>query len=745
MNLFQGDTAAIVALASDQQYKRLLRLRFPKNDGPARAVMLANTLTASERLACDFVYVVEVLSDSATIGPDDVLGKMVTVELVREDGTLRYFNGYVFEFRLIKTDGGFAFYEMVLAPWLSYLKLRNDNAAFHHMSVRDLTDKVCEQYLKRDWRHRIAGDDPPITYSCQHNESDHNFLHRHWEALGWLYIYEHRADGHTLVLSDDSRRTASAIEGARSDMPFQHQAGTIEDDGIHQWSPARRIGSGKMTLVSFNFKHPRPKRVERTSAQGQSAELQLEMYENVGTYGFKDFTDGEALAQLRIEELDARRSEFVGTGNDRTAEPGRWFTLSGHFAARGSARDSVPEQKFLITSVQHKATNNYQDGRGAVSSYTNEIVCIPQEVPWRPGRNFNSVEPKIYGVQTAVVVGPPGEEIHTDGYGRVKVQFHWDRKGEFDDKSSPWVRVVSTWAGSQFGQISLPRVGMEVVVQFLDGNIDHPLIIGCVYNANNMPPWGLPDNKTQSGILTRSSKEGRSAHANALRFEDKRGAEELWLHAEKDQRIEVEHDESHWVGNDRKKTVDHDETVEVKHDQKITVHNNRTERVDYEEKISIGDNRTEDVGQNETISIGANRTKSVARNEKDSIGKNWSISVARMKTESVGMAYMQNVGLGRVENVGMGYDLNVGLVMATVVGASQYTNVGKTISISAGDKIQLICGQSKLVLTPDAIYLEGNDVHIKTGSRVQIDGPADVLLNSGGARGAPLGPRSKKE
>lgn len=743
MNQFKGDAAVLEALANDRQGKRILRLRFPKDDAPANAFMLANQLEASEGLGLDYAFTVEVLSDNAAIPHDDVLGKMVTIELVREDGTLRFFNGYVFDFRFLKTDGGFAYYQMVLEPWLSYLRLRHDNAAFHDMGVLALTTKICDQYIKRDWRHRVAAGDQPITYSCQHNESEHNFLHRHWEARGWFYFYEHRADGHSLVLCDDSTRTAAPIEGARTDMPYQHEAGATEDDGIHQWSPGRRIGSDKVTAVSFNFKHPRPKRVERTSAQSQSAEPQLEVYENTGTYGFRDFNDGEALARLRIEELDARRSDYRATGNDRTAEPGRWFTLSGH-PDPGNGKAGA-EQKYLITSVRHEATNNYQDGRSAVSSYSNEIVCIAHNVPWRPGRNFNSEEPKIYGVQTALVVGPPGEEIYTDGYGRVKVQFHWDRKGELNDKSSPWVRVVSSWAGSQFGQISLPRVGMEVVVQFLDGNIDHPLITGCVFNANNMPPWELPLNKTQSGILTRSTKEGRTAHANALRFEDKRGEEEVWLHAEKDQRMEVEHDEAHWVGNDRKKTVDHDETVEVKNDQKITVHNNRTERVDHDEKISIGDNRSEDVGKNETISIGGNRTKSVVKNEKNSIGKNWSINVTKIKTETIGMAYMQNVGMGRMENVGMGYDLNVGLVMATVVGASQFTKVGKTVSISAGDRIQLICGQSKLVLTPNAIYLEGNDVHIKSSSKVQVDGPADVLLNSGGSQSAPVGPKGKGE
>lgn len=744
MNEFRGAAAALKALINDRQAKRIMRLRFPKGDAPANVFMLANRLDASESLARDYVYTIEVLSDNAAIPHDDVLGKMVTIELVREDGTLRYFNGYVFDFRFVKTDGGYAFYQMVLEPWMSYLRLKQDNVAFHDLGVLALTAKICEQYIKRDWRHRVAATDAPITYSCQHNESEHNFLHRHWEARGWFYFYEHRADGHSLVLCDDSTRTAAPIDGERTDIPFQDEAGSTEDDGIHRWSPAHRIGPDKVTAVSFNFKHPRPKTVERISAQSQSAEPQLEVYENTGTYGFKDFDDGEALAQLRIEELDARRTAYRATGNDRTAEPGRWFTLSG-YAVSGNTGQGSTEQKYLITSVRHQVSNNYQDGRGAVSSYTNEITCIAHNVPWRPGRNFNSKEPKIYGVQTAVVVGPPGEEIYTDGYGRVKVQFHWDRKGEFNDKSSPWVRVVSTWAGSQFGLISLPRIGMEVVVQFLDGNIDHPLITGCVYNANNMPPWELPLNKTQSGILTRSTKEGRAAHANALRFEDKRGEEELWLHAEKDQRIEVEHDEAHWVGNDRKKTVDHDETVEVKHDQKITVNNNRTERVDHDEKISIGDNRSEDVGQNETISIGGNRTKSVEKNEKNRIGKNWSINVTKTKAETIGMAYLQNVGMGRMENVGLGYDLNVGLIMATIVGASQFTKVGKTVSISAGDKIQFVCGQSKLVLTPSAIYVEGNDVHIKASSKVQVDGPADVLLNTGGAQGAPVGPQGKDE
>ena len=721
MNLFQGDTAAIQAFANERQGKRLLRLRFPRNDGPPRTAMLANRLDAIESLSKGYAYTVGVLSDSVKIDHDMVLGKMVTIELVREDGTLRYFNGYVFEFRLEKTDGGFAFYEMVLEPWLSYLKLRQDNAAFHKLSVGELTAKVVAQYIKRDLVQRVAGPDAPITYICQHNESDYNFLHRHWEERGWTYSYEHRADGHTLVLSDDSMRTAKPIDGSSSDIPFQHEAGAAEDDGIHQWSPRRRIRSDKMTVASFNFKHPRAKRVERISPISRSASPSLEIYENTGMYGFKDFNAGEALAQRRIEELDARHIEIAAEGNDRTAQPLRWFTLSGHFSS-GPGVAGPSDARYLIVSVRHRATNNYQDGRGAESDYNNEIVCVPHTDPWRPGRNFNSFQPRIYGVQTALVVGPAGEEIYTDGFGRVKVQFHWDRKGEFNDESSAWIRVVSSWAGAGFGQISLPRVGMEVVVMFLDGNIDRPMIIGCVYNASNMPPWELPANKTQSGILTRSSSEGRTAHANALRFEDKRGAEELWLHAEKDQRIEVEHDESHWVGNDRKKTVDHDEVVEIKHDQNVTVHNNRTERVDHNEKISIGDNRTEDVGKNEDIDIGGNRAVSIGGHKKE--------QVALTKDERIGLGKALTIGAVYQTTVGGAMNTTVALAQLEEVGASKTVLVGDSSSLTAGTQHKMIVGSSSITITDGRIEIVADEILIRGNKKVQIHGD-DIDNNPG--------------
>ena len=716
MNLFQDAAERLTALLGDMQGDRLLRLHFPQGDAPAGALLLANALDASESLSRDFSYVVEVLSDNASIPLTALMGKMVSIELVREDGSLRYFNGHVFEFRFLRTDGGFAFYEMVLEPWLSHLRLRHNNVAFHGKTVADLTELVFNDYLMRDYKLAAGGPDPLITYICQYRESDHNLLHRHWEQLGWHYRYEHRRDGHTLWLSDDTT-SGQPIDGEIKSMPFQHQAGSLEDDGVHDWSPVRRMAPGKMTVASFNFKNPRSARASGDSLNRQGAVPLLEVYENTGSYGFKTIDDGELLARRRMEEIDAQGQLYQAQGNDRTAQPGRWFTLSGHFD--GGAGKAATE--YLIVSVHHHASNNYQQGRQATSHYSNSFTCLPRETPWRPGRHFHSHQVRIDGVQTATVVGPPGEEIHTDGYGRVKVQFHWDRLGTFDDKSSPWIRVVSSWAGANFGHISLPRVGMEVVVQFLDGNVSMPIIIGCVYNARNMPPWDLPANKTQSGMLSRSSKGGTSSHANALRFEDRKGAEELWLHAEKDQRIEVEHDESHWVGNDRRKTVERDETVQVKRD--------RTETVGRDETITVHNNRTEQVDRHETTTVGGNRSKTVARNEKDHIQRNWSVRVDKAKTETIGLAYLQNVGMGRMENVGLGYSLNIGLGMQTVVGLNQTTRVGKKVHLIAGEELAITVGSATLLMKSDGkIFLNGTQISIEASGPLQIVGH-DVDIN----------------
>ena len=717
-NMLEAAKALQALISGQRQNQRLLRLSFPHNDAPAGALMVANRLEAYEGLSRDFHFTVEVLSDNPDIALKNVMGKMVTVELVREDGGQRYFNGYVFDFRFVKNDAGFSYYDMVLLPWLAFLRYRRDNYLFHGKSVEDQTDTIFGDYDVQDWKTKALGDDAPMTDACQYDESDYNYLHRRWEAKGWLYWYEHRKDGHTLVLCGDSTQ-ASPIDGD-GQMVWQGNSGVTEC-GLTSFSAIRTVAPTAYAASSFDFKSPRPVRADVPTVNKQGKLPQMEVYEYVGAYGYKDASAGRNFVHLRMEEIEAAGKHFEANGDDDRSQCGYTFKLAGHLDLPSLGDEDANDNEFLILEARHSISNNYETRQGQKSEYRNALVCIRKKIPWRPGRGLNSTEPKIYGPQTAIVVGPKGEEIHTDEYGRVRVQFHWDREGGYNEKSSAWVRVASTWAGSNFGFVAIPRIGQEVIVQWLDGNPDRPLITGRVYNQDNMPPWELPANRTQTGILSRSSQGGGYDNANALRFEDKKGAEEVWLHAEKDQRIEVEHDESHWVGHDRSKTIDHDETVHVKHDrtetvdnnETITVHNNRTERVDHNETISIGDNRKEDVGQNESISIGANQTVTIGQNQAE--------TVAIAKALTVGAGYAVTVGGAMNTAVGLAQFEEVGLSKTVMVGQSYTTRAGKVFEVKVGKSSLRMDEAGNITLTGVKLKIEGS------GS-VQINGK-DVDVN----------------
>lgn len=722
------------ALINDQrQARRILKLSFPKDDGPAATLLVANKLDAHEGLSRDFRYTVEILSDRSDIALKDVLGKMMSIELARTDGGQRWFNGYVFDFRFIRNDAGFTYYQAELRPWMAFLRYRKDNYLFHGKTVEEQTALIFGDYVQADWRVHDLGADPVMTDACQFDESDHNYLHRRWEALGWHYGYEHRKDGHTLVLSGDST-ACDRIDGNGCEIAWQGDNG-VRRVGMLNFAPVRQIASTQYAASSFDFKRPNPLRADlpTLNEQGLPPTLTsaLEVYEYAGAYGVKDEIDGDDFVRLRMQEIEAAAKHFEGTGDDDRVQPGRMFRLTGHrdFSLLNQGED---EADFLITEVHHLASNNYAAGASTPSEYSHQLRCLRKKIPWNPGRGLSSTEPKIYGLQTALVVGPAGEEIHTDEYGRVRVQFHWDREGAYDEKSSAWVRVASTWAGSNFGFVALPRIGQEVLVQFLDGNPDRPLITGRVYNQDNMPPWDLPANKTQTGLLSRSSQGGGYDNANALRFEDKKGQEEVWLHAEKDQRIEVEHCESHSVGVDRSKSIGNNETV--------SVGNNRSESVGVDESINIGNNRTESVGVNETISVGVNRSESVGVNESvsvgvarslsvgvsdstsvgvsqsTSVGKSQSNSVGKMRTETIGLLHMQNVGLMHMQSTGMVGTSSVGLYRSDSAGMNWSQSAGEKMTLTVGDTYSVKCGASSLTMKSDGtITLTGTEVTVNGG------------------------------
>jgi type VI secretion system secreted protein VgrG len=407
-----------------RQYNRILRLSFPNSDGPA-AQLLVNKIDATEALSKDFEFKAELLSDDPNIALKTVQGKLLNIELVRRDGSVRYFSGYVFSFRRRHSDGNITFYEARLGPWLKFLSLRRDNYLFHGKTLREQTESIFQDYAAYPrWDWRVIGDDAAMTDACQFDETDFNYLSRRWEAAGWYYWYEHDAGGHTLIVSSDSTR-ALAIDGG-TEVRFHGEGGALEEDAIDRWSPAREIMASSVALNSFNFKDPIPANVVLPTLNQQGDVPEIESCEYAGAYGFRNARDGDAQGRIRMEEIEAIAKCVEAEGNDRFLMPGRWFQLVDHFNHNHYGRGSTTgKDEFLILSVRHVATNNYLQEAGDKTLYRNWFSCPRKGIPWRPGRNFNSANTRILAPQTAIVVGPSGQDsVHTDEYGRVRVQFH---------------------------------------------------------------------------------------------------------------------------------------------------------------------------------------------------------------------------------------------------------------------------------------------------------------------------------
>ena len=528
-------------LAAGPQKNRFLTLSFPDGDAPGD-IVLANRLEGEEFLSRDFRFIVEILSDNAKLDPKDFVGKQVSARLLRNDGGFRYFTGYIFSFRLTKTDGGIAFYEAEIGPWLRYLTLRKNNRLFRDLAISGQTQAIFQNYgYLPVWEWRVQEDDPRMKMACQFDEHDHNYVHRRWEHLGLTYWYEHTAKGHKLILSDPLRNDQQ-IDGSTPEIRYQSEAGSQEADGIVSWSPVQTITSTHMALSRADFKDP-----GRTANTGGLADAQidgwdgrripkLEWYEYAGAYGYRNTDDGQRLAQRRVDAIEANGRQYEARGNCRFVMPGRWFRLTDHFG--GMIGRTNRDDEYLIVSARHIATNNYLQGVNAPAAYENVFTCVRRDLRWRPAPGYNSVDTRILAPQTATVVAPQpvidakGDSIFTDEHGRCLVQFHWDREG----KNTTWVRVSSGWAGGSQGMTALPRIGAEVVVQWLDGNPDHPIVTGRVGNATNQPAWQLPHQRALTGIRSRElvGDAGNRAggNSNHLVFDDTAGAIQTQLRSD---------------------------------------------------------------------------------------------------------------------------------------------------------------------------------------------------------------------
>ncbi|WP_439857537.1 type VI secretion system Vgr family protein [Pseudomonas syringae] len=533
----------LAAMLSPQN-RRLFKF---KNLANPEQELLLESFRGTEGLSRAYQFDLLLVCQDSGVELKSMMGQHVVIEIELADGSPRYIAGYLTRFASGGSDGGMAKYTATLNPWFSMLKNRFDTRIFQGNTVEEVVTQVfamCTAFSKHEFR--LSKPLKRYTYITQYRESDFNFVQRLLEEEGMFYYFEHTAEGHTMIICDDSTTLVPLPE--QPQIRFHSASVTEIADSITDWNGDRRLQSGKMAVQTFDYRQPNNRLPVTMNSLNQQGDVEnFEVYDFPGQYTHGTYDEGEALLRLRVEALELRGKSFRGASNCRAMKPGYTFELLQHY---DHDQGSPEDRQFLLVLIDSEGHNNYLNGQQA--SYRNTFSCVRKKIVFRPQLTTN--RSVISGPQTAIVVGPPGEEIFTDELGRVKIQFHWDRKGEHNDKSSCWVRVAQSGASGGFGSIQIPRVGDEVVVVFLDGNPDRPLVMGSLYNSQNTPPWSLPANKTQSGFLTRSAK-GDGGTANFFRFEDKAGAEQVIMHAERNMDTEIELDEKHEVGNNRKVTV----------------------------------------------------------------------------------------------------------------------------------------------------------------------------------------------
>ncbi|GFZ63426.1 putative type VI secretion system effector, VgrG family [Pseudomonas amygdali pv. eriobotryae] len=533
----------LAAMLSPQN-RRLFKF---KNLANPEQELLLESFRGSEGLSRAYQFDLLLVCQDSGVELKSMMGQHVVIEIELADGSPRYIAGYLTRFASGGSDGGMAKYTATLNPWFSMLKNRFDTRIFQGNTVEEVVTQVfamCTAFSKHEFR--LSKPLKRYTYITQYRESDFNFVQRLLEEEGMFYYFEHTAEGHTMIICDDSTTLVPLPE--QPQIRFHSASVTETADSIIEWNGDRKLQSGKIAVQTFDYRQPNNRLPVAMNSLNQQGDVEnFEVYDFPGQYTHGTYDEGEALLRLRVEALELRGKSFRGTSNCRAMKPGYTFELLQHY---DHDQGSPEDRQFLLVLVDSEGHNNYLNGQQA--SYFNTFSGVRKKIVFRPQLTTN--RSVISGPQTAIVVGPPGEEIFTDELGRVKIQFHWDRKGEHNDKSSCWVRVAQSGASGGFGSIQIPRVGDEVVVVFLDGNPDRPLVMGSLYNSQNTPPWSLPANKTQSGFLTRSAK-GDGGTANFFRFEDKAGAEQVIVHAERNMDTEIELDEKHEVGNNRKVTV----------------------------------------------------------------------------------------------------------------------------------------------------------------------------------------------
>lgn len=578
--------------------------------------LLVTHFSGTEHISQLFQFEVTFLSANLDIQPEQIVGKDVTITI--NSSTKRYFHSYINRFVLgeIVADD-LREYKITLVPWLWFLSQTNNHRIFQNKNTQEIVSQVLQDLGFSDFEFRAAGGSPR-EYCIQHNESDLNFITRLLAEDGINYFFQHEQGKHKLIFVDPQYSHEMCPE---SDLEYSH--GSNPNAQISGWQHKHHFKKGAWALNDYDFKTPDKNLNSHISTISKyQNNASYEHYEYPGLYGSNL---GRTLVKMRMEAEESER-HCVNAQSDYTSlYAGGRFNLAKHTTASEKGH-------YILTEVTHIATDTtYLNNDEGKLGYCNSFACVPDSVPIRPKLQQR---PLMRGPQTAVVVGPAGEEIYVDEYGRIKVQFIWDREGQKNEHSTCFLRVAQTWAGNKWGASFIPRIGHEVVVDFYDGDPDRPFVSGSVYNGKNKPPYTM---KTVSGIKSHSTKGGSGKNYNELRFDDKKGSEQIYVHAEKDQDIVVENDKREHVFKDRHKTVEQDQYEITKRDHHTVIGKDRLEEVqnssflriarDYVAKI--GQNVMRIVGGGEMHKIMGSRTREVMGSEGIDIKKSRSVKVGK--------------------------------------------------------------------------------------------------------------------
>lgn len=646
--------------------------------------LLLTGFHGEESMSGLFYFDLEMLSADAALDFSAVVGKSATVSINLEDEKKRYFNGVVTRFVQTGGDREFATYHAELRPWLWWLTLRTDSRIFQTKTVPEIIKAIFGDAGFNDFKESLTGTYAARDYCVQYQESSYDFISRLMEEEGIFFFFVHTDGKHVLTLADDAGAITDCPELATA--RFWPQLGTQQPmDAIHRWALEQTAVPVKYSADDYNFETPSAELL--AEKEGKSG--RMDVYEYPG--GHADKSAGDARAKIRLEELQHPEKSVRGDSFCRAFATGYKFTLKDHFREDMNA-------SYVLKRIAHSASHE---------DYSNTFDAYPVSLPYRPPRI--TPRARVMGAQTATVVGKSGEEIWTDRYGRVKVQFHWDQQGTKDENSSCWIRVAQGWAGQSWGSLFLPRVGQEVIVSFLEGDPDRPIVTGSVYNAEKTVPYTLPDDQTKSTVKSNTSKGGSGF--NEIRFEDKKDSEEVFVQAQKDMTINVK--------NDRKKTILHDEINSIKNDRTTTIEEGNLKLV-----VSKGDRTVEVSTGKETHDVKGERKLTVTGDETHTNSANY--------TQNVTGNYELKVTGNLVIDVTGSITFKSAAAVAIEAGTTLNSKAGTDLGNKAGMNLKNEAGmnldnKASMNLTNDA----GVQLNNKGGATQTVDGGGMLTLKGG--------------